>query len=149
MKNDRLLLDNQLCFRLYSVSRKMTKAYQPLLEKFNLTYPQYVTMLVVFEYEEIDFKALSDKLNLKTGTITPILQKLEQAGYINRVPNKQDHRKLNIVLTPIGKKLNEDIIEVPNNLTKRLQVSLEMYNTLVEELDELDGMLDEMMKADN
>lgn len=144
MKNEQLLLDNQLCFRLYSVSRKMTKAYQPLLEKFNLTYPQYVTMLVVFEHEKIDFKDLSDTLNLKTGTITPLLQKLEHIGYIKRIKNKQDNRKLDIVLTDMGRTLYQDIIEVPNKLANKLHVSLEMYNNLVGELEKLEQTLDDI-----
>lgn len=145
MEQDILQLDNQLCFRLYSVSRKMTKAYQPLLEKYNLTYPQYVVMLVVFEEQVIDFKELSKRVNLKTGTLTPIVQKLEQIGYVRREKNHDDHRKINVVLTPEGQELNKNIIEVPIGLAERLQVSVGKYNTLVSELDELDDMLTEVL----
>ena len=145
MEQDILQLDNQLCFRLYSVSRKMTKAYQPLLEKFNLTYPQYVVMLVVFEEQVIDFKELSKRVNLKTGTLTPIVQKLEQIGYVRREKNRDDHRKINVVLTPEGQELNKSIIEVPVELATRMQMSVDKYAALVTELDELDVVLDDVL----
>lgn len=136
-----LELDKQLCFRLYSVSRKMTKAYQPLLEKYQLTYPQYIVMLAIFEDKVIDFKQLSNKVNLKTGTLTPIVQKLESLGYVTREKNSDDFRKLNISLTEQGKELNMDIVDVPIGLSQKLQISIDMYETLVKELDELDELL--------
>jgi DNA-binding MarR family transcriptional regulator len=145
MENELLQLDNQLCFRLYSISRKMTKAYQPLLEKFTLTYPQYVVMLALFEAKHIDFKELSERVNLKTGTLTPIVQKLEQIGYVSRETNPDDHRKINVVLTETGRTLEHDIIEVPIGLAQRLNLSLEKYATLIDELDELSEMLDEAL----
>lgn len=144
MKNELLLLDNQLCFRLYSVSRKMTKAYQPHLEKYGLTYPQYIVMLAIFEVEAIDFKELSSKVNLTTGTMTPIINRLEKLEYINKEPNPDDNRRVNIVLSEAGKKLYEDIIDVPSGLSQRLQVSIEMYATLIEQLDELNDILDQL-----
>lgn len=148
MKNDLLLLDNQLCFRLYSVSRKMTKAYQPHLEKYGLTYPQYIVMLAIFEAEVIDFKDLSNKVNLTTGTMTPIINRLEKLEYIEKEHNKDDNRKVNIVLSDTGKKLHQEIVDVPSGLSQRLQVSLEMYATLVEQLDELNDMLDQLEEVE-
>lgn len=142
MEQELLQLDSQLCFRLYSISRKMTKAYQPLLEKYNLTYPQYVVMLAMFEVTSIDFKELSDRVNLKTGTLTPIVQKLEQIGYVRRDKNPDDHRKINVVLTKEGHTLNTDIIDVPIGLSNKLKMSIDKYTTLVSELDELNDMLD-------
>jgi len=136
-----LELDKQLCFRLYSVSRKMTKAYQPLLEKYNLTYPQYIVMLGVFEDKVIDFKELSKKVNLKTGTLTPIVQKLETLGYVKREKNIDDFRKINVVLTEKGKDLNLEIVDVPIQLAQKLQISINMYETLIKELDDLDELL--------
>jgi len=136
-----LELDKQLCFRLYSVSRKMTKAYQPLLEKYNLTYPQYIVMLGVFEDKVIDFKELSEKVNLKTGTLTPIVQKLESLGYVKREKNIDDFRKINVVLTDKGKQLNLEIVDVPIQLAQKLQISINMYERLVKELDDLDELL--------
>lgn len=145
MENELLQLDNQLCFRLYSISRKMTKAYQPLLEKFSLTYPQYVVMLAVFEAKKIDFKELSERVNLKTGTLTPIVQKLEQIGYVLRETNPDDHRKINVILTEAGLALEHDIIEVPVGLAQQLNLSLEKYSTLIDELDQLSELLDEAL----
>ena len=142
---DLLQLDNQLCFRLYSISRKMTKAYQPLLEKHQLTYPQYVIMLVMFEVGSIDFKELSVRVNLKTGTLTPIVQKLEQIGYLIRETNPEDHRKVNVVLSDMGHQLHQEIIDVPLGLAERLKLSVEKYSSLIIELDELDELLDEAL----
>lgn len=140
-----LQLDGQICFRLYSMSRKMTQIYQPLLEKFHLTYPQYIVMLAVFEVEKIDFKELSERVNLKTGTLTPIVQKLEKIGYVIREKNPEDHRKINVVLSEQGRTLYEKILEVPIGLGERLQLTLEKYQTFVDELDVLDEMLDEAL----
>jgi DNA-binding MarR family transcriptional regulator len=78
MKDSILSIDKQLCFRLYAVSREMTKAYEPWLKKFNLTYPQYIVMLVLFEHKRIDFSELSKTVQLKTGTLTPIVNKLKE-----------------------------------------------------------------------
>jgi DNA-binding MarR family transcriptional regulator len=126
----------------------MTKAYQPHLEKYGLTYPQYIVMLAIFEAEAIDFKELSKKVNLTTGTMTPIINRLEKLEYINKEPNPEDSRKVNIVLSQTGKELYKDIVDVPSGLSQRLQVSLEMYATLVEQLDELNDMLDEVVGVD-
>lgn len=146
MTDPLLKLDNQLCFRLYSVSRKMTKAYTPHLEKFNLTYPQYIALLILFEYKEMDFKKLSEIIELKTGTLTPLLQNLEKLGYIERIQNKQDKRKVTIRLSDKGKEVNETIISVPLGLSEKLRVSMEMYQTLTKELDELSAMLDNIIE---
>ncbi len=146
MEQDILQLDNQLCFRLYSISRKMTKAYEPLLEKYHLTYPQYVTMLVVFEHEKIDFKELADRVNLKTATMTPIVQKLEQIGYVRREKNPEDNRKVFVTLTDEGKSLNTRITDVPIELAQRLQLTVDKYATLVDELDELDALLNNVLQ---
>ena len=144
-QEDLLQLDNQLCFRLYSISRKMTKAYQPLLEKHQLTYPQYVVMLVMFEVQSIDFKDLSVRVNLKTGTLTPIVQKLEQIGYLIRETNPDDHRRINVVLSAEGHQLHQEIIDVPLGLAERLKLTVEKYSTLITELDELDVLLDDAL----
>ena len=134
VKKEVLKLDNQLCFRLYQVSRNMTRFYQPFLEKFNLTYPQYIVMLVVFEHENIDFKALSDKVDLRTGTLTPMLKKLEEIGYINREVNRDDRRKMTVRITEKGKILNEEILEVPISMYGELEMKQSSYHTMVKEL---------------
>ncbi len=141
-----LNLDNQLCFRLYYISRKMTKAYEPLLKKYGLTYPQYIVMLGLFKSEKIDFKDLSQMVNLAPGTLTPILQRLEQMKLLSRDKNDNDSRKVDIVLSPQGKLLREQIVDVPQGLAEKLQISLEKYSLLIQELDELDHLLDEANK---
>ena len=141
MNNEILKLDNQLCFRLYAVSRRMTRLYQPYLEKFNLTYPQYIVMLVMFENKVMDFKKLSEVVDLKTGTLTPIVQRLEDNGFVSRVKNKQDMRKMNVILTEKGAELQRQVIEVPLSMAKDLQISEEMYMVLIKELDDLATIL--------
>lgn len=141
MLSEYLKIDNQLCFRLYSTSRKMTRLYQPFLEKFKLTYPQYIVMLVMFEHREIDFKDLSNIVDLKTGTLTPIIQKLVSIGYLDKVKNTNDSRKINISLTETGILLEKAILEVPIGLGNKLEISEEMYIKLSKELDDLTLLL--------
>ena len=143
--NDELLkLDNQLCFRLYSVSKKMKKAYMPLLKEYNLTYPQYIVLLILFEHKELDFKELSNIIDLKTGTLTPILQNLEKNEYIVKEVNKSDKRKITISLSQKGIEVKKQIVNVPINLQDKLQVTMSMYTNLVKELDELKEMLEQI-----
>ena len=146
MDDEILKLDNQLCFRLYYISRKMTKAYQPLLKKYDLTYPQYIVLLAMFEQERIDFKDLSQVVSLAEGTLTPIIKRLEKMAYIEKQKNKDDQRRVDIVLSEKGKALKERIVEVPVGLAKKLQLSLEHYNRLVKELEDLNVLLDETLE---
>jgi DNA-binding MarR family transcriptional regulator len=149
MNDEILKLDNQVCFRLYSISRKMTKVYEPLLSKYNLTYPQYIVMLGIFEYKIIDFKDLSKLVNLKPGTLTPILTKLEEIGYVIREHPKDDKRKINIMLSEEGKRLNQKIVDVPIGLAESLQLTIQKYTTLVTELDDLNIRLNKILKDNN
>ena len=141
MYEDILKLDKQLCFRLYQVSRNMTRVYQPFLDKFDLTYPQYIVMLVLFEHKVLDFKKLSELVDLTTGTLTPIIQKLEQMGYVQKTTNPTDKRRLNVILTEKGQELNTEVIEVPLGVAGKLPITEEMYSVLVKELDSLSEML--------
>jgi DNA-binding MarR family transcriptional regulator len=141
MNEQILKLDNQLCFRLYAVSRNMTRLYQPYLDKYNLTYPQYIVMLVMFEHGELDFKDLSEIVDLKTGTLTPIIQKLVEHGYVQKHKNPNDARKVNIGITMKGIELKNQVIEVPIRMASKLEISEEMYHVLVKELDDLSAIL--------
>lgn len=141
MQEDLLKLDKQLCFRLYAVSRKMTRLYQPHLTKFNLTYPQYIVMLVLFEKEKIDFKELSTIVDLKTGTLTPIINKLMEHGYVRKMLNPNDNRKVDVVLTEEGYGLKEEVVEVPLRMNEELEISEDLYNVLTSELDQLSELL--------
>jgi DNA-binding MarR family transcriptional regulator len=147
--NEMLKLDNQLCFRLYAASRNMTRLYQPFLNKYNLTYPQYIIMLVMFEHNSIDFKELSKVVDLKTGTLTPILQNLEKLGYINRNKNSKDQRKINIDITDKGLELEKQILDVPVGMASDLEITEDMYHTLVKELDSLSNILKTVSQSKN
>ena len=142
--NEMLRLDKQLCFKLYSVSRKLTYAYQPLLSKYNLTYPQYVVMLALFEHQSMDFKQLCQYVNLKAGTLTPIVKRLEQNGYLHRIPNPSDHRRMDIKLSEKGNAIKSEIIEVPLTLAKKLTLDPVRVNQLLETLDLLDELLSDI-----
>src|SRR3954470_3587338 len=100
-----LLLDNQLCFALYSASLAMTKLYKPLLEDLGLTYPQYLVMLVLWERDGLMVSELGERLFLDSGTLTPLLKRLEAAGLIARIRAVEDERRVHISLTAAGRKL--------------------------------------------
>ena len=108
-----LLLDNQLCFALYSASLAMTKLYKPLLESLGLTYPQYLVMLVLWEQDGLTVSALGERLFLDSGTLTPLLKRMEQAGLVSRQRSADDERKVEVLLTPEGRKLKTRAASVP------------------------------------
>ncbi|WP_238915275.1 MarR family transcriptional regulator [Clostridium sp. YIM B02555] len=133
-KYNSIKLENQLCFPIYALSREIIKLYKPFLDKFNLTYTQYVTMLVMWEDEKITFKNLGKKLHLDSGTLTPVLKKLESTNLIIKYRTKEDDRVVVVELTEEGRKLKDDILEVPQNMFCKLQMSgadaLELKNRL-------------------
>jgi MarR family transcriptional regulator, organic hydroperoxide resistance regulator len=119
-----LLLDNQLCFALYSTSLAMTKLYKPLLDELGLTYPQYLVMLVLWEQDGPMVSELGERLYLDSGTLTPLLKRLETAGLIARVRDTQDERRVHITLTPAGRKLKSKAQKVPGCVRTASQCSL-------------------------
>ena len=129
-----LKLDNQLCFALYSANRTMTKVYKPLLDKYSLTYPQYLVLLVLFEEDNMMVKKLGDKLYLDSGTLTPLLKRMESAGFIKRKRSKDDERKVFILLSQKSKELKESLAEIPLSFCKENEDILEniinLRNTL-------------------
>lgn len=112
-KYDALKLDNQLCFPLYAVSKEIVRRYTPFLTKMDLTYTQYITMMVMWEYKEVSVKELGKKLLLDSGTLTPLLKTLEKKGFVTRQRSKEDERFLVVSITEEGMKLREKAIEVP------------------------------------
>ena len=108
-----LALHNQLCFALYSASHAMTRTYKPLLDKLGLTYPQYLVMLVLWEQDGVLVKDIGKLLYLDSGTLTPLLKRLETAGLVERKRDKGDERQVRISLTPAGRTLRESAREVP------------------------------------
>jgi DNA-binding MarR family transcriptional regulator len=113
MERDRLRLDEQLCFPLYAAVRAMTAAYQPLLGKIGLTYPQYLVMLVLWEEEPVTISHLGQRLQLDTGTLSPLLDRMQQDGLVLRERSAADQRRVLIHLTAQGRKLRQKASEVP------------------------------------
>ncbi|MBN2794210.1 MAG: MarR family transcriptional regulator [Clostridia bacterium] len=132
-----LKLDNQLCFQLYTANRLMTRLYKPLLDPYQLTYPQYLVLLVLFETDNISVKDLGEKLYLDSGTLTPVLKRMESCGFIERVRSKDDERKLEIALTFLGKNLEAQLLEVPLKLCQKYTMPLEEAIKLRETLKKL------------
>jgi DNA-binding MarR family transcriptional regulator len=104
-----LKLDNQLCFALYAASNAMTRLYRDLLEPLGLTYPQYLVMLVLWEQDGMAVKEIGERLHLDSGTLTPMLKRMEQAGFLERRRNNADERQVDIFLTRAGEALKADI----------------------------------------
>ena len=118
-KDDPLRLDEQLCFALYAASRALTRVYAPLLEPLGLTYPQYLVMLVLWEHDGASVKQLGERLALDSGTLTPLLKRLEQHGMVTRRRDPDDERVVRIDLTAEGKKLRGKARRVPTELACR------------------------------
>ena len=132
-----LLLDEQLCFALYAASRRMTATYRPLLEALDLTYPQYLVMLVLWERDGLTVRELGDRLQLDSGTLTPLLKRLEQAGLLGRRRRQSDEREVEITLTQAGHNLHVRATEVPRCMAERLCMTAESFTRLRDELKSL------------
>lgn len=115
-KEDLLLLDKQLCFPIYACARKIVAAYHPFLKAVGLTYTQYVTMMVIWEKKTVSVHDLGQRLYLDSGTLTPVLKKLEQLGYIERRRNTEDERVVLAILTEKGQKLKQKAASVPEEM---------------------------------
>ncbi len=113
---DCIKLDNQLCFPLYAASKEIIRAYKPFLDELDLTYTQYIAMMVMWEHREISLKEMGKLLYLDSGTLTPLLKKLEKKGYITRTRNKEDERILNVAITDAGMALREEAVHIPEKM---------------------------------
>lgn len=112
-KYEALKLDNQLCFPLYACSREIVKRYKPFLDEIGLTYTQYVTMMVLWEKKQVNVKELGRCLYLDSGTLTPLLKKLESKGLLTRARSERDERSLVVALTDEGERLKDRAAEIP------------------------------------
>lgn len=115
-KYDALKLDNQLCFPLYAVSKEIVRRYTPFLNEIDLTYTQYIVMMVMWEHKEVNVKELGKKLFLDSGTLTPLLKNLEKKGLVSRERSKEDERVLIVSITDEGMKLREKAVEIPGKI---------------------------------
>jgi DNA-binding MarR family transcriptional regulator len=136
-KYDILKLDNQICFPLYALSRKVIQLYKPLLDNYNLTYTQYIIMLVLWEEEKISIKELGEKLYLDSGTISPVVKKLVKQGLIEKFRFKEDERIVMVKLTEKGKAMKEEIVEIPEKLYRNFEGDKEALFQLKENLDKI------------
>lgn len=124
-------LDAQLCFPLYAATRAVTRAYGPLLEEFGLTYPQYLTLLALWDEDEpMSVGDLGRRLRLDSGTLTPVLKRLEQAGFVTRRRDPDDERRVLIALTDAGRDLRDQVSDVPSRLVESMGLSAEEYRQL-------------------
>lgn len=125
-----LKLENQLCFPLYAAAREVTKRYRPFLDDLNLTYTQYITMMVVWECGECSVKTLGEKLYLDSGTLTPVVKSLEQKGYVRRFRSSEDERVLLVSITDGGKALRDKATAVPMQVGACIHLTQEEAMTL-------------------
>lgn len=138
MGNDEFLkLDNQLCFVLYACSRGLTRTYRPLLAELDITYPQYLVMLVLWEQDGVSVKALGGRLFLDSGTLTPLLKRMASSGLIERKRSATDERRVHIFLTAKGKALKKKAYAVPEFLLCQSGLTAEEFMGLKTDLESL------------
>lgn len=127
---DSLKLENQLCFPLYACAKEVVRRYKPFLDKLDLTYTQYIVMMVMWEDGKTNVKTLGERLFLDSGTLTPLLKKLEAKGYIERHRSTMDERNLLVSVTPSGMRLRDQALSVPVSMGSCIQLSQAEAGTL-------------------
>ncbi|USW02839.1 MarR family transcriptional regulator [Pseudomonas pergaminensis] len=141
-----LALDHQLCFKLYAASRAVTRAYKPMLDELGLTYPQYLVMLVLWEWHEAapaqpTVKALGERLMLDSGTLTPLLKRLEQLKWVRRQRSSKDEREVHLSLSEAGVHLRDQTQGLKTRLLCNSGIDLNQADTLRDGLDKLLGQI--------
>ena len=132
-----LRLDNQLCFALYSTSLAMTKVYKPLLDRLGLTYPQYLVMLLLWEQDEVKVSALGERLYLDSGTLTPLLKRMQVSGLVVRNRSQEDERRVLISLTDAGRQLKVKAAQVPGCVVSATHVPVSELMALTQQVQAL------------
>ena len=143
---DPLALENQFCFALYSASLAMTKTYKPFLDKLGLTYPQYLVMLVLWQQDDVLVKSIGEKLFLDSGTLTPLLKRLEASSLIERTRDEADERQVRITLTREGRALKKKAQCIPHDV---LCASGQTHEVLQDLREKLSGIRDDLAKANS
>jgi len=142
-KYDSLLLKNQLCFPTYAVANKILRRYQPLLDNLNLTYTQYIVMMVMWEKGSVNEKELCESLFLKSNTLAPLIKRLKEKGYISIKKDKKDKRNIIISLTKEGEELKEKAVDVPPSIATEINLTEEeatlLYKILYKILEDEKG----------
>lgn len=142
-----LSLDEQMCFALYSASLAMTKIYKPLLAPFGLTYPQYLVLIVLWQKDSIPVNALGERVFLDSGTLTPLLKRLEKLALITRKREAKDGREVIIALTPLGQSLRADVEHIPASVSCNTGCTLPEIKTLNQQLVALRAHLNTNLRA--
>ena len=138
--NENLKLENQLCFPLYACAKEIVRRYTPLLEPLGLTYTQYIAMMVMWEHKSISVRDMGKLLFLDSGTLTPMLKKMEKAGWIQRKRSERDERMVILTITARGEELHDKAAEIPSKMARC--VTLENDDAL-----QLYSLLNKMMKS--
>lgn len=140
---DPLKIKNQLCFPLYAAAKEVVRRYRPLLDPLGLTYTQYITMMILWEHNSTTVSKLGDMLYLDSGTLTPMLKKMEQSGWITRTRSKEDERKVVVAITSEGKALYNRALEVPQKMAQCVTLdtaeSMELYRLLYKLINSFDN----------
>ncbi|MEU5685494.1 MarR family transcriptional regulator [Streptomyces venezuelae] len=139
---DLLRLDQQICFSLHAAARAFNGVYRTLLKDLGLTYPQYLVMLVLWEHDELPVKKIGERLRLDSGTLSPLLKRLEAAGHVERRRSAEDERSVTVRLTEEGRGLREKALAVPRALADSTELSVEDVRDLRARLDQLTAALD-------
>ncbi len=133
-KYDSLKLENQICFPLYAASKEVVRQYKPFLDELDLTYTQYIAMMVLWDKRRVSVKELGEMVFLDSGTLTPLLKKLEAKGYLTRSRSHEDERNLDVEVTEKGLELRDKALSVPANMSKCIKIdkdeALKLYQTL-------------------
>lgn len=138
-KYESLKLGNQLCFPLYACSKEIIRKYKPYLDNIDLTYTQYITMMVLWEKKTVNVKSLGESLYLDSGTLTPVLKKLESKGYITRERSNEDERNLVVTITKKGEELRDKAIDIPSEIGSCVKLSPEDAKVLYDLLYKIIG----------
>jgi DNA-binding MarR family transcriptional regulator len=145
-KNEVLKLDNQLCFAIYACSRKMTRIYRPLLNQLNITYPQYLVLMVLWEKKQQTVTELGERLFLDSGTLTPLLKRMERNGLAHRIRSDEDERKVFVRLTEKAKALKKKAYAIPEKMFCHSGLNMEEFSQLKGDLEKL---LSKILKIDS
>lgn len=140
-------LDNQLCFALYSASLAMTKLYKPLLDALELTYPQYLVLLVLWESDGISVSQLGERLSLDSGTLTPLLKRMEAAGWLKRQRSQEDERRVHVLLSDAGRALQARAAHIPGCVMAQSGLALPDLVALTRQIQSLRGGLQNASSA--
>jgi DNA-binding MarR family transcriptional regulator len=135
--NELLKLDNQLCFALYACSRSLTRLYRPLLSKLEITYPQYLVLMVLWENQQQSVTELGERLLLDSGTLTPLLKRMENSGLVERSRSREDERKVFVQLTEKGDALKEQAFAIPEQMFCQSGLTVEEFVRVKGDLEDL------------